>query len=271
MLESNHNTAIEHTWIHNHPWTAFALHMQLGYGLKALLNQRRQLDLEQERQQEYMRQQGYHQPLMDNKDLLPSPVMLTSLKEGFKTEAEQLRLRSRVSTWPRFLVAIWFLWLAIKGVNHFLHLSEHRSGQEIIQLTFSLAQGVAGLYILYRKSLALTQWLFYSICASTVYQAFTISRDIWKTDYKQSWMDYYSGVDEDEFEGISAFKDMADNLTPGEVVCIRIMFILGVTLFFVSRVWVAWRLVTDLKERDARIARAKEIQGRVGAEKVIVG
>jgi hypothetical protein len=127
-LLNQQDTVLENTWIQSHPWIAFVLQMLVGYGLKSILNQRRQLGLEQERQQEQLQQQGYRQFLMSNKDLLPSPVMLTYSMEGFKTEAEMCRSQSRVPTWPRFLVAIWSLWLIIEGVNQMLYLSERGSG-----------------------------------------------------------------------------------------------------------------------------------------------
>ncbi|KAG0375059.1 hypothetical protein BGX24_009595, partial [Mortierella sp. AD032] len=154
----------------------FAFHMLLGFGLKTILNQRRLMDL----QQEYQWHRHRHLVVV-NKDLpLPTPVASASSAEGFKTEAELHRLRLRVPTWPRLLVAIWFLWLIAEGVEHVLHLSEHISGREQAGLLLELTQAIAGFYILYHKSLILTQWLFYSICASNAYQAITTTWWFWK-------------------------------------------------------------------------------------------
>ncbi|KAK3843827.1 MAG: hypothetical protein J3R72DRAFT_522550 [Linnemannia gamsii] len=148
----------------------FAFHMLLGFGLKTILNQRRLSDLQQEHQWH-----RHHHLTVVNKDLpLPTPVASASSAEGFKTEAELHRLRLRVPTWPRVLVAIWFLWLIAEGVEHVLHLSEHIS---------ELTQAFAGFYVLYHKSLILTQWLFYSICASTAYQVITTTWWFWKLDH----------------------------------------------------------------------------------------
>ncbi|KAG0270842.1 hypothetical protein BGZ96_006147, partial [Linnemannia gamsii] len=55
--------------------------------------------------------------------------------------------------------------------------------REYSQLAISLAQGVGGLYILYRKSLVLTQWLFYSLCVTTVHQTLDTSVAIWDEDF----------------------------------------------------------------------------------------
>jgi hypothetical protein len=116
------------------------------------------------------------------------------------------------------------------------------TGRELVQPAISFIQGVVGCYILYRKSLVLTQRFFYLICVSTAHQIFTTSKGIWKEDYKQS----FSALDEKEFEDASVFKDMADELTPEKLVIFRITLLLGFSLFFMSRVWIVWRLVVDL-------------------------
>jgi hypothetical protein len=99
-------------------WIDCGLHLVVGLGLKAILNQKRRRDLEREEQQQHLQ----HALVFSDKDL-PAPVASASSVEGFMTEAEVGRLRLRVPTWPRLLMAIWFLWLTYDGVNFISRMS----------------------------------------------------------------------------------------------------------------------------------------------------
>lgn len=102
-------------------WIECGFHLVLGLGLKTILNQKRQLDLEREEQQRHDR----HLLVFSDKEL-PTPVVSVSTVDGFMTEADVSRLRLRVPTWPRLFMAICFLWWTYSGVNHISQLpSEH--------------------------------------------------------------------------------------------------------------------------------------------------
>ncbi|KAF9123065.1 hypothetical protein BG015_005412 [Linnemannia schmuckeri] len=235
-------------------WIDCGLHLVLGFGLKAILNQRRQLDLEREEQQ------GRHHHLLFSSDKeLPTPVASASSVEGFKTEADMSRLQLRVPTWPRLFMAIWFLWLIYDGTNHIPHFASvhHHSAREYAVFAISFLQGVAGLYILYRKSFVLTQWLFYSFCITTAYQILDTNMGFWKKDLKKNWTELAGTIDDDE--GGTIFRDFAENYTDEEVIHIRVSYMTGATLFYVGRLWVVWRPVIDLKARNARVARATDL------------
>ncbi|KAG0273504.1 hypothetical protein BGZ96_004820 [Linnemannia gamsii] len=216
-------------------WIECGLHLVLGLGLKAILNQKRQLDLEREEHQRYD-----HYLLVSSDKELPTPVASASTVDGFMTEADVGRLRLRVPTWPRLFMAIWFLWLTYSGVNRILQLSsEHPlTAREYSQLAISLTQGVGGLYILYRKSLVLTQWLFYSLCVTTVHQTLDTSMTIWNEDFNKLFAE----------SGLIYGKE--------ELIHCRLTIMTGTVLFYVWRLWVTWRLVADLKARNARVAGA---------------
>lgn len=102
---------VEMVWKGNVSWVPDVLHMVLGYALRTILNQRRQLDHEQEVRQE---QQGHH--LLSGNNGLPAPIASASTVEGFKTETEIRRLRLRVPTWPRLVVGVWFLFMALDSL-----------------------------------------------------------------------------------------------------------------------------------------------------------
>ncbi|KAF9550584.1 hypothetical protein EC957_000258, partial [Mortierella hygrophila] len=167
-------------------WIDCGLHLVLGLGLKAILNQRRQLDLEREEQQHH---HLYHHLLVSSDKDLPTPIASASSVEGFRTEAELGRLRLRVPTWPRFLVAIWFLWLIYNGAHHVSHFaSNHRlSERGFARFAISLTQSITGLYILYRKSLVMTQWLFYSLCVTAAYQIISTNIGYWDDDLEKNF------------------------------------------------------------------------------------
>ncbi|KAF9537570.1 hypothetical protein EC957_007966, partial [Mortierella hygrophila] len=93
---------------------------------------------------------------------LPAPIVSASTVEGFKTEAEIRRLRLRVPTWPRLLMGVWFMAAAFEGISGYS--SSFQSAWANFEMSFYILQSLAGLYILYRKSLVLIQWLLYSIC-----------------------------------------------------------------------------------------------------------
>lgn len=108
-------------------WIDCGLHLIIGLGLKVILNQRRQLDLEREEHQQH------HHLLVSSDKELPTLVASASSVEGFRTEAELGRLRLRVPTWPRFFMALWSLWLICDGANQFSHfiLWHPRSGNDV--------------------------------------------------------------------------------------------------------------------------------------------
>ncbi|KAG0277266.1 hypothetical protein BGZ96_002925 [Linnemannia gamsii] len=216
------------------------LHMVRGYALRTILNQRQQLDHEQEVRQE---KQGHH-ILSGNSDL-PAPIASASTVEGFKTEAEIRRLRLRVPTWPRLVVGVWFLLKALVDVTQLSPLLHYSPVAEKLELAVSLLQGLAGLYILYRKSTHLTQWLFSTICVTTLYTQVTFSIRTWNPNMTKLDPPTKSLLNE-------------EHASETELVFFHVMSIIMANIFFVMRLWVCWRLVVDLKARDARVARAKE-------------
>ncbi|OAQ27403.1 hypothetical protein K457DRAFT_634482 [Linnemannia elongata AG-77] len=149
----------------------------LGLALWTILNQRLQLDHEQE---ERLEQQGY-QFLGTNSDL-PAPIASALTVEGFKTEAEIRRLRLRVPTWPRLIMGVWFLVEVFDGIRRYPRSLQFLSVSANLELSFYILQNLAGLYILYCKSLVLTQWLFYSICATTLRASIDYGTSIWNAD-----------------------------------------------------------------------------------------
>lgn len=122
---SSLQTITPQKWDEIKEWIHYGLHLIVGLALKVMLDQRRQLDLEREEQQQ--KQHPYHHLLLSSPEQLPIPVVSASSIEGFRTEAELGRLRLRVPTWPRFFVAIWFLWLIYDGANKVSYfMSEYR-------------------------------------------------------------------------------------------------------------------------------------------------
>ncbi|KAG9064369.1 hypothetical protein KI688_003557 [Linnemannia hyalina] len=253
LSSSSLQTTTPQMWEETKYYIDCGLHLVLGLGLKAILNQRRQLDLEREEQQHH---HLYHHLLVSSDKGLPTPIASASSVEGFKTEVELGRLRLRVPTWPRFFVAIWFLWSIYDGAHHVSHFaSAHRlSVREYAQLAISLTQSITGLYILYRKSLVMTQWLFYSLCVTAVYQTISANIGFWNEDLKKNFAELAETIENDEGGGAS-LKDFADK-TDEEILLMRVLYMTGATLFYLGRLWVAWRLVADLKARNARVARA---------------
>jgi hypothetical protein len=119
-----------------------------------------------------------------------------------------------------------------------------------------LTQGIGGLYILYRKSLALTLWLFCSLCITTVHQTLDNSMGIWNEDNEKTRAMLSLGYTaEDDKEGGVKLKESA-KISNEEISHMRIFQITCIILFYAGRLWVAWRLVVDLKARNARVARA---------------
>ncbi|KAF9128784.1 hypothetical protein BGX30_014199 [Mortierella sp. GBA39] len=194
-------------------WIDCGLHLVLGLGLKAILNQRRQLDLEREEQQQH---HLYHYLLVSSDKELPTPIASASSIEGFRTEAELAR--------------------------------------EYAQVAISLTQSITGLYILYRKSLVMTQWFFYSLCVTTAYQTISGNIGYWNEDFKKNFAELAETIENDE-EGRAILEDFAGK-SDEEILFMRVLYLTGATLFYLGRLWVAWRLVADLKERNARVARA---------------
>ncbi|OAQ27408.1 hypothetical protein K457DRAFT_33851 [Linnemannia elongata AG-77] len=219
-------------------WIPSVLNMALGFALWTMLMQRQQLDYEQEVRWE---QQG--NCLLSANGDLPAPVASASTVEGFKTEAEIRRLRLRVPTWPRLFVGVWLLARTIDGISHISHLS---GGTHQAEWAFHLVQGIAGLYVIYSKTLIHTQWLFYSICATTFHAAFRSSIEHWNEDFADT---LFPPKDSSTGEKL-----------PEEVAFFRAVKMIVFNAFYVSRLWVAWRLVGDLKARDARVARARREQ-----------
>ncbi|KAK5801937.1 hypothetical protein F5H01DRAFT_371773 [Linnemannia elongata] len=262
---SSLQTITPQKWDEIKEWIHYGLHLIVGLALKVMLDQRRQLDLEREEQQQ--KQHPYHHLLLSSPEQLPIPVVSASSIEGFRTEAELGRLRLRVPTWPRFFVAIWFLWLIYDGANKVSYfMSEYRlSAREYAHLAISLTQGITGLYILYRKSLVMTQWLFYSICVTTAYQTINANIRSWNKDMKKDFAEFAETYGNDENGAL--WKDLTD--TWGEdMLHYRVMDMTVTTLFYLGRLWVTWRLVADLKARNARVVRATglvwERQWRIG-------
>lgn len=105
-------TLVETVWKGVGSWMPSVLDIVLGFALWTILNQRQQLDHEQEDRQE---KQG-HLLLAASSDL-PAPIASASTVEGFKTEAEIRRLRLRVPTWPRLIVGVWFMVTAFNGFS----------------------------------------------------------------------------------------------------------------------------------------------------------
>lgn len=128
-------TFVETVWKGVTSWMPIVFHFVLGLALWTILNQRRQLDQEQEHRQE---QQGYH--LLATNGDLPTPIASASTVNGFKTEAEIRRSRLRVPTWPRLLVGVWFLLVALDGITRIPTSLGSRSGNDLpgaIQRFFS--------------------------------------------------------------------------------------------------------------------------------------
>lgn len=105
-------TLFETVWKGVESWTPSVLNIMLGLALWTILNQRWQLDHEQE---ERLEQQGYH--LLGTKSDLPAPIASALTVDGFKTEAEIRRLRLRVPTWPRLIMGLWFLVEVYHGIR----------------------------------------------------------------------------------------------------------------------------------------------------------
>ncbi|KAF9100855.1 hypothetical protein BGX29_006202 [Mortierella sp. GBA35] len=231
----------ETVWMQIKSWIPFVLNLMVGFGLRTILSEWRQKDLELEVLRE---KQGR---LLATDKELPTPVASASSVEGFKTEAEMHRLRLRVPTWPRFLMGLWFLFGIFYGVMHISHMLTLHSGWNRAQIAFYFIQSAAGLHALYSKSLFQTQWVFYSVCASTLYQAITVNMAIWAAEIK-----------DDQF------------LFPGAPIEVlsyfRCLMMVGFTLLLAARLWIAWRLMADLKARDARVAKAIQVQERVRAD-----
>ncbi|KAG9064502.1 hypothetical protein KI688_003692 [Linnemannia hyalina] len=225
-------------WKGVEPWIPSALNMVLGFALWTILIQRRQLDHEQEVRWE---QQGNH--LLSANSDLPAPITSASMVDGFKTEAEIRRLRLRVPTWPRLFVGVWLLVRTINGMSQISHLS---GGVHHAEWAFYLMQGIAGLYVIYSKTLIHTQWLFYSICATTFHTVSKSSMEHWNEDFTVAPFPY-----KDSNTGQQSIE---------EVTFLRACKMIAFNAFFVYRLWVAWRLVEDLKARDARVARARRVQ-----------
>ncbi|KAG0300737.1 hypothetical protein BGZ97_003093 [Linnemannia gamsii] len=188
-------------------WVPSVLHKVLGFALWTILNQRRQLDHEEE-----VRLEQEH--LLSGNSDLPTPIASAATVKGFKTEAEVRQLRLRVPTWPP---------------------------RETLELAISLLQSLAGLYILYRKSTQQTQWLFYSICITTLYTAFNTGIHHWNEDRPFPPKNEYT----------------AQHQSAEEVAFDRATKMVAFNAFYAYHLWAAWRLVVDLKARDARDARAK--------------
>ncbi|KAF8941831.1 hypothetical protein BGZ47_007149 [Haplosporangium gracile] len=235
-------TLVETAWKDVMSWMPSVLDMVLGFALWTILKQRRQLDHEQEIRQE---QQGHH--LIAANNVLPAPVASASTVEGFKTEAEIRRSRLRVPTWPRLIVGVWFLVVTFDSISQYSLSLKFRLGAAKLTMAFYFLQSLAGLYILYRKSLILTQWLFYSICATTLHMYIVLGTRMWNA--KLTELDL----------PIKIFG-AGDKTTINELKFFRGMTIIMFHAFFTVRLWIAWRLVADLKARDGRVARAKKQQ-----------
>ncbi|KAK3812669.1 MAG: hypothetical protein J3R72DRAFT_462615 [Linnemannia gamsii] len=229
-------------WQHTAYWGPLALNLLLGLALKTILSRRHRLDREQELRQD---QHGHYLLATDRE--LPAPVASASSVEGFKTEADIHRLRLRVPTWPRLVAGVWFLLKSIDGLNHISRLTGVHHAEWLIYFI----QSIAGLYIIYQKSLVLTRWLFISICASNLYTAVKSNMSIWAEDFTTT--------------PFPVKKHSGDTSTE-EVAFFRVLLLIKYNVFFICRIWVAWRLVADLKARDERIARVKEAQERARSE-----
>lgn len=233
-------TLFETVWKGVESWTPSVLNIMLGLALWTILNQRWQLDHEQE---ERLEQQGYH--LLGTKSDLPAPIASALTVDGFKTEAEIRRLRLRVPTWPRLIMGLWFLVEVYHGIRGhprsllFLSVS--------LKMSFYILLNLAGLYALYCKSLVLTKWLFYSICATTLRESIVFGTFIWNIDLANLDL-FMKTIEVGEKSAINGRK------------FIRGMMLIIFYVFFAVRLWVAWRLVADLEARDARVARAREQQ-----------
>lgn len=114
-------------------------------------------------------------------------------------------------------------------------------------MSFYILLNLAGLYALYCKSLVLTKWLFYSICATTLRESIVFGTFIWNIDLANLDL-FMKTIEVGEKSAINGRK------------FIRGMMLIIFYVFFAVRLWVAWRLVADLEARDARVARAREQQ-----------
>lgn len=127
----------------------------------------------------------------------------------------------------------------------FWMLSPKLGSVQQAEWAFYLVQGIAGLYVIYSKTLIHTQWLFYSICVTTFHTASKSSIEHWYEDFSDIPL---------------PSKDRGTEQFAKEVAFFRAVKMIASNALFLYRLWVAWRLVEDLKERDARVARARRVQ-----------
>ncbi|KAF9920711.1 hypothetical protein FBU30_009370 [Linnemannia zychae] len=219
-------------------WVETAFKLLSGFALWTILHWRRQLDQEIELRQD---QQGHY--LLTANNELPTPVASALTVEGFKSETEIRRLRSRVPTWPRLIAGICFL-MAIKGgASRFSSLIQLKAPNvEYIEQIVQLIQGFSGLFIIYRKNLVQTRWFFYFSCITSIYTGLVSSRKIWNADMRYG--DFLAN------ENTKELSDEALTFT-------RAISIIMVNVSVAGELWVIWRLVVDLKARDARLAKMK--------------
>lgn len=114
-----------------------------------------------------------------------------------------------------------------------------------LELAASLLQSLAGLYIIYRKSTHLTQWLFYSTCATALPMYVHLSSSIWDANATELHLPKEALMNK-------------EHASKNELAFFRGLMIFKVSVSFASRQWVCWRLLVDLKARDARVVRANE-------------